>query len=465
MIVNQEPSFSGNTDMAIVKNAHASLEAIDFQKDTSLFDKLSLCFGRLKGTNHPTERDEIINEASAYILRRTGLRIKIMIDPRMIENAYASIAPLTKDHPLWNDGYRNRLRAFSITDITEEKVMDGKIDLKNSKVSGYFSTVETKIVMFSGFLSPKYTPEEFTAVFLHELGHVFTFYEMTGKLAVTNLVLQETANTFSNNTDKTIRIRLLTEVEQKFGHKFEDKEKVAETNSVEAAIMIVNAAAMDWVRSEMGYKYYDGRTSEFMADQFATRHGAGRHLVTALDKASRGPYGNYGEYMTTSKIVTSNLLSFLGAMVTFGIKFSGGVVTMVSVGLTLNPLTILSNLIFGVMFRLVLLMVANTGDASRSRYTYDKPEARYAAIRRELITALKDPSVDKNFATEQLRSIETIDEHIANLAKIHKVTQQLANFLYDYLNGSYKEQKFQRQYEELANNELFVRAAQLKNLG
>lgn len=447
------------------KQLRAAFEAIDFQKDTSLFDKLNVCFGRIKGTNHPNEREEILKEAEGYIFRRTGLRINIIIDPRNIENAYASIPPLTKDHPLWNDAYRSRLRDIPIVDISEEKIMDGTIDLKNSRVSGYFSKVEVKIVMFSGFLSSRYIVEEFTAVFLHELGHVFTFFEMVGKLAVTNMVLQETANTFSKNNDKVIRIRLLTDIEKRFGHKFESKDELAETGNTEAAVMIVNAAAMDWVRSELGYKYYDGRAAEFMADQFATRHGAGRHLITGLDKAHRGPYGGKGEYMTTSKVVTSNLISFLSAMVTVGFSFAGGALKITSIGLSLNPITILGNLIFSICFRTVLLMVVNAGDESKRRYHYDGPEARYKAIRRELVTALKDPSVDKQFAIEQLKSIEIIDEYVANLGKIGKVTDQLAGFMYDYLNGSYKELKFQRQYEELANNELFVRAAQLKNIG
>lgn len=449
------------------KNAlKSALEAIDFQKDTALFDNLTVALGRLKGVSHPGDREEILKEIELIIQRRTGLRTRFFLDPRPYINAMATITAFTKDHPLMSDSYRERLKNFSIHDLTEEKVMDAWVDLKNSRVGGYFAKVITKITIFEGLLGDRFIPEEVAAVTLHELGHVFTFFEMSSKMAITNVVLQETANVFSGTNDRIIRKRFLVDMEEKLGHTFEDKDALSDTQSPEAAVAVVSAAAMDWVRSELGYRYYDNRLSEFMADQFATRHGAGRHLVTALDKMNQARRKPDNEYMSTAATMRSNLIAFVTAMIEIQMKNKFFFLPMPSyVGLSLNPFFILGGLVSNIMLRLAYVVYQNWGEKGANRYTYDDTRARYVAMRRELVSALKDPVFDKEYVKEQLLSIQRIDEILNSLNKIGNLTNKAADFLYDYFNGSYKELKFQRQYEALANNELFVRAAQLKNLG
>ena len=444
----------------------AALESIDFQKDTFLFDQLTLAFGRLKGVSHPADREVILHEIGGIIERRTNLKTRFFTDPRPYINAMATISAFTKDHPMMSDSYRNRLRGMSIQDLTEEKVMDAYVDMKNSKVGGYFSKVVSKITIFEGLLGDRFTPEEIAAVVLHEIGHVFTFFEMSSKLAVVNVVLSETANLFSNTNDRIIRKKFLTDVEDKTGHKFEDKDAMSDTESPETAVAIVSAAAIDWVRSELGYKYYDDRLSEFMADQFATRHGAGRHLVTALDKMNMATRKPVNEYLSTKATMRSNLVALLTSIVDLQMKNKFYFLPIPSsLSLNLNPLTIAASLVGNIMIRLAYITYKNYGEKGEGRYRYDSARDRYIAIRRELVTAIKDPVFDKEYVKDQLMSIKRIDEIIGSLNKYGNLTNKAADFLYDYLNGSFKELKFQRQYEELVNNELFVRAAQLKSIG
>lgn len=442
-----------------------SMESISFQKDNILFNTLAVSFGRLKGVPYQ-ERQEIFTAIEESVFRRLNLRIKLVNDPRPYVGAMACLMPFTKDHPLMDSRYKNKLKNASIRDITEESLMDGTVDLINSRVGGYFSEVVTKIVIFDGMFGDTLDGDDIAAVSVHEIGHIFTYFEMAGKLAVTNAVLQETAEMFSNSRDPILRKQFLSDVEERLGHKFEDKDSMASSDNVEVPIAIVAAASENWVRSELGQSFYDQRTAEFMADQFAARHGAARQLVVAIDKIKRSRRKPIDEHFTTMHLLRANLLSMVGALALapagaklFAVPFASMAMGGVVVG------ALASSVALTVLLKLAIVTFKGRSENVPSRYAYDDLRSRYLAVRRELISSLKDPVFDKPYAVEQLKAIEGIDSVIGRLTIDKNRTSKAASFIYDYLNGSYKEMKFQRQYEEISNNDLFLRAAQLKSLG
>lgn len=439
------------------KLAALGLESIAFQKDPRFFNELVVAFGRLRAAPEKEKAQEIIDEIVSTVKRYTNISTQIIISKSTTVSATAVIYPVTKDHPLYDKKYRDKLRDADFSELTsDKKELVSSIDFQNGKVYGYFATTVNPIILHLGLFSNGIETEEIAAVFLHELGHLFGYYMLVSRLAVTNMVLREVADVFSNTNDKKIRIELLTEVENIYDHKFEDKETLADTKDASVPVSIASVVATDWVRSELGLSYYDGRTCEFLADQFATRHGAGRYLVTFFDKNNRGVKRQGFE--STQRLIFSNLMSFMLNIVDVSFANIFTKAMTMTIGLA-GPIGFLMNVVTGTVFSMVYTLIMGTRN-----YEYDDPKGRYEAIRREIVSSLKDPSNPREFVTEQLQSLEVIDAHINKINPIGKATKALSNFFYDYINGSYKEIKFQRQYEELANNDLFVRAAQLKQM-
>lgn len=445
-----------------LKYSDMGLEAIDFQKDKVLFDGLVLLLGRCQGVADEGERQSIFSEITELVERRTNLKIEVyQVDSDEV-NAAAMLLPLTKDHPFFDKARRSKMAFASVKDITEERVMDGAVDLRNSRVSGYFAKVVTPIALTRGFFNAVFSAEELAAGFLHELGHVFTYFEVIGKVARTSVVLQEVAEVFSDTRDVNVRTKILADVETVYGHRFEDKESLAKTDRLEVVASVVTVAGMEWIRSELGTKYYDGRISEFMADQFATRHGAGRHLMTFLDKANRLPANRKRKavYQTTKYSILMNIKSFCLASLEWSSLLKWSILRKgLTAALLTTPQGFIANLLVSAVITTATVLIAGSRD-----YRYDDPKARYMAIRGELITSLKDRSLDPRYVKEQLDSIELIDSYVKQLKGFAELTSQIGMFFHDYLNGSYKELKFQRQYETLVNNDLFARAAQLNQL-
>jgi hypothetical protein len=187
-----------------------------------------------------------------------------------------------------------------------------------------------------------------------------------------------------------------------------------------------------------------------MADQFATRFGYGRDLISGLDKfgvtQSEGYYKN--RFLAFTHSVTESILH-----------------TFVFVSTSILPFIAYGPVgLIGAVFYFLLLRIA----LGPETMTYDEVKGRYLRIKHDMIEALKYSS-DKETKEEILDKLEDIDKFINGLKKYDHAFTGIGKLLRKILiskdhQDQIKQYQLQQELEQLASNDLFVRATKLNNL-
>lgn len=441
------------------KFAGLGLEAIDHQVDSVLHKEMTLIFRRLNGTTSDKEIEDVLKDATTLAAKVLGIAVKwevikddfgLAVDVPRITKTHPIVykiqqAALAKDHPF-----------YRVTPI--EKIIDGGVDRKRSKLFGDFTSLESTIYLPKAAIRGKLLlPEEWAAATIHEFGHIFTYFEFLGYTSITNLALDEASKIWLGSYPVERRVQVLVAAEANFGDKIPDKESIAKNDDPRVAHAAIVQSSIQKVRSELGLKYYDQRVFEFLSDQFAARHGAGRYLVTGLDKFNRAVPWMMRDfaYRSTGSMIVANLFK-LGMLATGNSAF----------GMALGRVN--TTLITGQ--KAVELLVTGVGNAmitlllNDAQFRYDTGPARAEATRREVISALKRPDIDKAYLNARLEDLDIIDQVQSKLNKLDFLDNMLFKYLVENVMGVRKEFRIQQEYEKLANNELFARAAKLTTL-
>jgi hypothetical protein len=197
-------------------------------------------------------------------------------------------------------------------------------------------------------------------------------------------------------------------------------------------------------KSQMSQNKYDETAFEQVADNFATRFGYGRDLISGLEKIVAGG-GNVEKSKTASTISTLFELSFISIMVVI-------ITSAIGAGFVVAP--VIYSLLMGVVFYA-------SGEDVRD-YTYDELKIRYKRIRNEFIAMLKEGDFDKTEQQKLIDSINYADKMIESTYVYESIYRKIANFLLPSnraAKDSIKEQQF---LEEMLHNDLFLKSAQLR---
>jgi hypothetical protein len=190
------------------------------------------------------------------------------------------------------------------------------------------------------------------------------------------------------------------------------------------------------LQSEIGSNVFDINGWEQMADQYAARQGAARAFVTFLDKA----------YREDGTIKYRNMFTYLFVE---AVKLAGVILT---------PFT------FGISTAFAALMCMNDS-VSDSDTIYGTLKTRYGRMRDQLVAELKEKDTDDERQKALAQDIQVLDDLLSDF----KERQQLLGYVMDFLSPIHRkrisQEKLQRELEQLAHNDLFVRAANLKQLG
>ncbi len=423
----------------------ASLEAIEQQNPKKLFIPLSDLMTRLEGCADDKSRDIVIRDIEKLIQKVTGLNVTL--EHTDLDTEIRFDRPLiTMSFPY---AYRTEKAVMKIlagqpVEMYNKKTLRGEVDLVNGRVMGDFANIPCRIFMpfrpaASGSL---YDPQERAAVVLHEIGHLVGLYECIGHETI--LALQQAAVVAAwLGKGKSTRTEVLANVSDAMAVKFDDATKLAEDDNVQRVCSVVAAMAVKSHRNELGLVHYDAVAFEQMSDAFAARHGAGRYLVTALDKGHRSfpAFFRKKGYRPTTLSALSAVGSFaalVGALVLAPIPAAG-----VALGYT--------------------TMTAYMAATSFTMGDYEEPMQRYTSIRRELISSLKGDNHSAAYVKSVVDDLTTIDRVIVSLSTDYGVSN-FSNWLRSIISGASKEISIRKQYEELANNSLFLKAQQLKSL-
>lgn len=405
------------------------------------------------------EKDEVINPND----------LNVHVVSYHLNNSLATILgmiPLANDMELKfiEDGAKETIK---LQDIKKKAERVGSVDLKTSKVHGLFAKEYAFISVGWVFLvTDVLTDEEVAASLCHEIGHVFTNFEFVADLVTFNHTLRALVNTTVSKmptTQKTVIFKEILEGEEL--SQIVDAKELAKLQSPNAVAAWVGEAKLRKIQSEYGLDQYDMTTNEALADQFASRHHFNKALVSGLVKI----IAIAGEDIKAKNIRQAALEKARIVSDVFGY---GAMAVGVTAGLAGIPILVGVAIASSVISAVARIWSFTLGGAfTRVNVTqdsiHDSGITRLRRLKEDMVTKIKDPKLPKDEVQEALSCIAQVDRYLEGVKKFEGSTLDQVFF-----NGLFiiekafvrrdKQEAIARQLEELMNNDLFVRATELK---
>ena len=404
-------------------------ESIAFQ-NTTFFDELTLAFDEVKNLKETDVGDsEPIYRISKIIKNHTNLNITIDA-----ENDYPpciDIPNIDRNNPLINAAQRaivNSTDGLTMIESSNE-VLHGTVNIKTAKVSGVFSEIKAKMYLGKAFIQGnKYSSQELAAITLHEVGHLFTYFEFITRTVRTNQVLAGLSKILDGSENQEKREVALLSAKKALKLDKLDLSQLKDVNTKTTQVVLIDALVKE-TRTELGYNLFAESSWEYLCDQFSARHGAGVHLATALSKIYKSQYN----------ISYRSLAVYLA-------------VEMIKV-------ILISNLAFlGILFLVVMFDSQDGGG-------YDLPSARLKRIRDQATQYLKNKQISDVERRRILDEIESIDKLLAEMTN----RKQLFTYIHEFFSKRTRDErayrKLQYELEDIAMNDLYVKAAEFKLMG
>lgn len=437
---------------------NAALESIQFQK-TDLFNEITQCIKTMRNLNKIPSKEFFdgfeVKQLVDVVFKHTGLMFVFL------DNGYGFTAytPILHHHIFDRQaGVKDFKKiveeedfSFNIRKLMKAmntNLLEGEVSLKNSKVSGFFSKLTCYMSLPRFMIHDKtYLDEELAALVLHELGHSFTNFEYLSRTVTTNQalsLLQKTMDKSMSYEDRKIIFAQAMQAE-KLVMDTEAQKLVLGDIPFEAMTLIVINQQIEACKSELGASVYDEVSCEYLADQFAARHGAGRYLITVLDKfASRSqPVEVSGNYLRAgmATMLAGCSMALAGAGV---------------VGLAIGVFS--------------LLLGSGKWAFDNSKYEmqhgYDNDYTRMNRIKHQMVQRIKDPECpapEKQFILSYLEEVDPLIKKYVTDDSV-KLRDRIAFFFSKKHKYDFEFKSLQKDLESLGNSDLFIMSEKLKTL-
>lgn len=430
-------------------NFFSSLESIDYQ-GTKFFDALvEAITAHQKSPDAKLRRPKDYRECSTLLDVRKVVMKYTGIPLNPFENGdYAIFCPgMKQNHIFHNDIQRLAFDkglvgggAYSLESVLSRKnkgeLLTGTVSMKHSHVTGVFSEIPIQMLApYDDLRGASGFPVEMIAAYiLHEVGHAFCHYEYLTRVTSTNLCLQAFQNYLDHGSD-TERGVVFFKAAEVAGMDKSRAEALSKAKSMEQVSVIVYDHEIEQSRSQLGVSIYDRTGIEFLADQFAIRHGAGMWLAKARERSNRA-WGGPDNGLFWTQISMMAISAVVGGPLGVGIGMAQAI--------------LFTMLVAGVSF---------------DHHDHDDEPARIDRIKQDLIQILKQvdasETTTRDHILEQIKAIEAIEPTISKKTFMYF---RLAKLVRPGLRKSEKYEEFQQKLEELSANSLFVQEQKLKQL-
>lgn len=442
----------------LLNNPTLALESVQFQNQ-NFFKDLTAVYAELqKLPEHEVVGSDLRAELGRTVKRHTGLPVSFDLAPTW--GAWVGVPMVDRNHPFLRSGDREHVTGDEGTLMVDrlQGKARGSVNLKTGRVSGIYESFEAVVHISKDWVVGDFSPEELAALSLHEVGHLFTYLEYLTRQISTNQVLAGVAKRLDGTDSVHEREAVIVLAKNELHLQHLDAAELA-TSKPEVIEAVILKSAADQAVHELGSNIYDYSTWEYLADQYAARYGAARHVITALSKVHR----NFNDiafrstpeylYMEAMKLVWVGFALGGGAFVGAATSTVAGPVVGRAIGAVVTKF----------LMTVPLMMIAMD---SRGDGTYDTPEARFRRLRNQVVEALKDKRMDKPTFERLAADLKVIDEI---LEEVHD-RRQLLGVLRDAVvtattgNPQQRQKKLQQQLEALAANDLFVKAQEFRHL-
>lgn len=429
--------------MSRIHGLVASLEAVDFQYGSDLHKQLTQHIVNLRDKGRFDDAAIRAEGMHTTIANITGLAVQFKVFRVIGASPVMAVCEIelpdykvghTFIHP-WAQKLLNGGDAVKALRSAGD-VLRGEVDLRKGMVTGAFANALSTIHFSDDWLESGLTPEVQAAKIMHECGHAFTFFESFAETTRTNYALAALSMGYASEPSREIRVTMVEALEDVLKIKVPDRKELANEGDAVARQTVVVTSVLDRIRSETRASVYDTRATEFLADQWATRYGAGRYLaeaVAAMDKLQGG-------HATASRksralMETMAAVAFIGA----------------GVAATFNPFTT-GLLICAVLF----------GDSLLAGY--DAPAERVAAIEREMIAGLKSAELTREQRRNLLEDLAVVQKQIKELQPEDLLVFRFVKRFSLQAARTRKTIELQRAMEKLGNSRAYATGQRLLDM-
>lgn len=407
---------------------HIGLEAAVGK--TSLAKKLISVIEKLRLNNTYTHEEIKKNDVTGMILDETGMNVTVMVKKGVGLNAYVIFPSMDRNHPFYTTyGMYGSSESSQVAINMSDTELKGWVDPKDFKVGGVYSKVKVDMVIgYELMRDTRFTVAEIASIMLHELGHIYTYFEMFGLLTRKNFMIADVVKTLQGGSTIDKKELKLIEAERTLGIKIDRKNDLInipndKKEDLISSVLITQDYIQAGTSSSTGI--YDIRTIEQIADKFVISNGGGVELASALNKL----YETYWVKETRSPALY------------VAIEIAKFILWMIS--LSIFPLT--------TIFYTVGILPGPK--------IYDSPEARIKIIKQQLIGSLKDLKSEPVMRKEIQDQIQVVED----IEKTLKDRRSLLEIIYQNVTPRgrimYKQEVFMKNIESLLYNNTYLNAA------
>jgi hypothetical protein len=426
--------------------------------DTKLefYDDLVEVIGKAR-TSIKTKKDRnsglfscgFVQDVQSCVKKHTGMSIKEIVEgcpaiyvPTLGSNHVFQKEIFSRYKGQWEGEYNDAKDVLDQMARLKKTSMTGEVNAKKAFVSGIFSTIELKMMMPEDMFEGKeYTDGEIAAIMLHEFGHAYTFFLYANRTILSNQILASLARTYEGSGSSEIRRVVFERYADEKKMSPDRRDALKKCKNPEELSVIYMSQEVEDCQSELGYSLYDVNSCEALADQFATRCGAGRDLASALNKI----HIQYG--MTDSGIWWGRLIGFFI-----------GFLTNILLSFILAPAVFIALMFITDIFKVFGLIF---GPDKRDEI-YDNPFARLNRIKMQCVNRLKNDKIGKDEKERLLGDVESIDAMMVKYSDGLRLGEVAAWIFRPSYRQAHKFEMMQKQLEQIASNDLFASAAKLK---
>lgn len=380
------------------------------------------------------------------IAKHTGIGVNISAEHR----CFAMVPPdLNKNHTLID--FDQRIFFDNEELKRQQGNIRGSLDIKNFKIGGDFKNVVVDLFIGPDMMWPGYyesnalmTPAEISAVILHEVGHMFSYFALVAHTYSINLPMLGTLNRIAKteDADKIEIILKQWNSNETTLTKVDTKELSGKRKEIIVTAIVSNH--VQDTKTLMSQREYEEINAEHLADKFAVRCGAGGDLSSGLNKILQ-LYG-VRSTMTMTGFVINEIIT-------------GMVLLMMSAFTVVGMAMILPGIIGLIITIEIFKSTSNAGDG-----TYDTEVNRFGRMRNDMVTMLKDKNIDKAIGKRIRDDISRIDKVLTNYKEYKSLIGSFADMIIPSKRRLLSQTEFYKELEKLSSNNLFVAAYDLRNL-
>jgi hypothetical protein len=422
----------------------ASSEALLYRGESPLFHELKIVFKDvLAGDRTGLER------ISSLIKQHTHMDVSV----RVLDMPHADL------YICW--------QSFNVNDVTRSEIFDnfigqsldvrdyakllqggkGSVDHRGA-VSGIFTKIPAEITVTTKMLEPNYlTADELAAGFLHEIGHLYDYFDITGRVVATSFLIQQTQLQLQGVTDLAERHQIVDNSVKILQFEGIDTEALADPKEQGAIEYVFIRNTVKAIHADMGDHKLFGAETEFLADSYAVRSGAAKPLTSLLVKLARD--GKDIQAVSRLRYVVTEACKFgfffVGVAATAGGVIAGAAALTAYAGM-ISALTVASSAMM---------------DTSAWRNT---PVERLEAVHADLVNLLKDQTLPSDQKQNLLSDVQFVSGLREQLVERLPIMQYLWNSLSPGRRRNIKQITLQREITKLVHNHIFVKAAQLSSI-